>query len=143
LTPWESVLPKHLASLFSSAGLVGAAALLVACGGNGNLGFNPMGTLDGAVGDVAVGDGGDVNFGGLLDRPVSGDQGGNDRREGEDGGDGAMSTDMRGMDRPRRDGPNLCTSAVDDGYGPDEICGDGLDNDGNGDVDEGCPCAPG
>lgn len=38
-------------------------------------------------------------------------------------------------DRP----PWFCEPALP-GWGPEEICGDGQDNDGNGLVDEGCPC---
>jgi hypothetical protein len=36
-----------------------------------------------------------------------------------------------------------CTNPVNDGCGTVEICGDGLDNDCNGQVDDGCACVPG
>ncbi len=62
--------------------------------------------------------------------------------------DGFDSVDVPNIDVPNRDVPNIpdvpdaCAPAQDRCVGA-EICNNGLDDNCNGQVDEGCPCAPG
>ncbi len=39
--------------------------------------------------------------------------------------------------------PTLCATPVDDGCGPSEVCGNGVDDNCNGAVDEACACSSG
>lgn len=57
---------------------------------------------------------------------------------GDAGGDGDADADADGDADPLG-----CEDVVDDGCVADEVCGDGLDNDCNGQADEGCECENG
>jgi hypothetical protein len=70
----------------------------------------------------------------------------------DDGGDDAASIDARTIDAPVIDAevdapPSLCdwecVAPAPDGCGPVEICNNGLDDDCNDAVDEGCHCPSG
>jgi hypothetical protein len=77
-----------------------------------------------------------------TDTDTDGD-GGAARSDGGSGGDGDADADG-GNPYVEPDAGSLgCESVVDDGCGDTEVCGDGLDNDCNGHVDEGCSCENG
>jgi len=94
--------------------------VVVACGPTSLMGEQPDG--GGTTGDA----------GGTSDAP---------RRDAPGGPDAPVLHDA--APRPDNCAANVCPQPVEDGCGSVEVCGDGLDNDCNGQVDEGCGCVPG
>jgi hypothetical protein len=81
--------------------------------------------------------------------PNNGDGGGTQKDVGGGGGDGgggqqdAWQPLQDATERPDNCAANSCPNPVVDNCGTAEICGNGLDDDCNGQVDEGCTCVPG
>ncbi len=113
---------------YNGFGLVGAA-LLAACANEGSVGVDPGGVRD--------------------PWPPANDLGGGARDGGPSPSDARSGSDTGGA--PGWDAgaaahdvvPWVTVDGATTGGNPRERCDDGLDNDGNGRVDDECPCLPG
>ncbi len=116
---------------------------LGACSASGGTPFVFPRDASGGGGDTGGGDAGGDDLG--ADAGGPGDAGGIDAARGTDG---AVGSDVMSVyDTPRGDAcagddSGACT-VVAPGCGAREICGNGLDDNCDGRVDETCPCIPG
>jgi len=90
--------------------------------------------LEAGEGDGATSDG---DAGSDLPAPDGADTIDDDQASGEE------AVEEPPDDGEESDGPVACTPIEGTGCGDAEICDDGLDNNCNGQVDEGCYCSPG